>query len=381
MLDTKHSNAGVIEIVRIVIFSAITPLALLVAPVLTGQLMAQFALSPDQVGTYFLFELGGLSLATIPALWWTRRWEPKQIAMVAALIFICGNVASVFADHLHLLYMVRLITAMAGGALMILCLNAAAASPNSDRMFGFWVTGQLVLGAMGLALLPRLFQIFGLDAFFVLTALLMALAFPLVFGFAPRRQPDDSRPSPAVFNPVPIIIAMVILTLYYLAVSGSWSFMTLVAQRASIAELQASDQVATASLFGIAGAVAAALLGGRVPRTLVLFAGFVVLISSMLLLSWKAATCFFVAVCLFKFAWTFALPAILAVIGDHNADASAMSWSNLVIGSSSAVAPAIAGALIAWRGSSAMLLVEALVAGASFLLVMALHRRARPGSD
>ena len=72
------------KVARIVAFSAIVPLALLVAPVLTTQLIAERGLTPADVGDYFLFELGGISLASLPALWWLRRVAARQIAPGAA---------------------------------------------------------------------------------------------------------------------------------------------------------------------------------------------------------------------------------------------------------------------------------------------------------
>ena len=82
------------QTIRIVAFSAIVPLALLVAPILTGQLIAEYGLKPENVGTYFLFELGGISLASLPALWWMRRFSSRDIAVTAAAVFVLGNLAA-----------------------------------------------------------------------------------------------------------------------------------------------------------------------------------------------------------------------------------------------------------------------------------------------
>ena len=215
MTQKQLPKSGLIALARIVILSAITPLALLVAPILTVQLMAEFGLKPDQAGSYFLFELGGLSLASLPALWWMRRWPASSIGMVAACVFIVGNIASVFAVSFAVLCAIRLITAVAGGALMILSLSAAATMANSDRVFGYWVSGQLILGAIGLALLPRLFQTFGLDAFYGLIAILMALALPLARSFTPLVGSVDNKLPVERLRLGIIVFAMTILALFY----------------------------------------------------------------------------------------------------------------------------------------------------------------------
>lgn len=367
---------GGMQLLRIVLFSAIVPLGLLVAPVLTGQLMEQYGLGPEEVGTYFLFELGGISLASLPALWWMRRWNSRQIAVVAAILFIAGNILSVLAGSVPLLLASRLLTGLAGGALMLLCLNAAAQSANSDRVFGFWVAGQLVLGAIGLALLPRLFEPYGLKAFFILTGVLMAVCLPLAFGFdAPTIRPRDRSAGKATFAVV--IAAMAGLTLFYLAIGGSWSFMTVIGEALGIERLAAADIVATSSLLGIAGAFAASALAGRISRMAMLVSGFGLLLIALLLLLTGSAVVFTLAACMFKFAWTFVLPAMLAAIGDRDPDGSIMSWSNLVIGLSNAIGPIIAGNVLGLWGQDAMILIETLFAVAAFLVIAALDQGGR----
>lgn len=375
MTETMLPRSGLAALARIVVLSAITPLALLAAPALTVQLMAEFALKADQAGVYFLFELGGLSLASLPALWWMRRWPPGAIGLVAACCFIAGNIASVFAGGFAVLCVIRLATAIAGGALMILSLSAAAAMANSDRVFGYWVSGQLILGALALALLPRLFHVFGLDAFFVLLAVLMALALPLARGFAPLPGAAMARATGRGPRLGIVVLAMAILALYYLAVGGTWSFMTVIATGAGIEAMHSADVVAAASIFGTAGALLSAWLGGRIPRAAILLGGYGLLTLAIVLLSWNAAVWFVVAACLFKFAWTFALPPILAVIGDTDKSGAVMSWSNLVIGGANAVAPIIAGHLLEAWGAPRMLVAEAAVTAASCGLVMMMHSR------
>lgn len=371
-----------LAVLRIVLFSAITPLALLVSPVLTGQLIRQYGLAPNQAGTYFLFELGGLSLASLPALWWMRRYPPRRVALVAAILFIIANLVSALVVSLPLLYAVRLLAALAGGTLMVLCMSMAARNSRSDRIFGLWVMGQLVLGAIGLALLPRLFAVFGLPAFFILAAALMAAVLPLAAGFPdlpmPRRSESAIPPGTKTGPGWPVVmIAMVALCSYYIAIGGSWSFMTVIGQMAGVDSLRAADTVAVASLFGIAGAGGASLLGGRLPRWSLLVTGFAILAGALLLLAVFPAAAFLPAAILFKFAWTFALPPVLAVIGDQDTDGAIMSWSNLVIGAGNVLGPMAGGWMLGRYGSSLMLGAEISFVGLSFLLMLVLVLRSK----
>lgn len=341
-------------VARVVGFAAVVPLALLVAPLLTGQLIVQRGLSPAQTGVYFLFELGGISLASLPALWWTRRWSGGQIATVAALVFIAGNLLSMGVAGFAALLAVRLVTALAGGALMILSMNAAAASANRDRLFALWIGGQLVLAAIALTLLPRLFAAWGLGAYYAGMALVMALLLPLAPGFAVAApvRPRAGGGNGAVF---PALAMLAVLT-FYVGLGGCWAFVSVIAGRAGLAVQPVADRLALASLLGIAGASAAAALGGRVARRLVLPTGYGLLIVAVALLGLRLDLARFAgAVCLFKFGWTFALPFVLGAIATRDRTGSIMAAVNLVIGTGTSLGPVIAGLVLERAGIGPML--------------------------
>lgn len=367
-IGTAQENRA--TIVRVVVFSAIVPLALLVAPILTTQLIAERGLSPAEVGDYFLFELGGISLASLPALWWMRRFGSRQIAPVAAIIFIAGNLLSIAAPALPLLFPARLVTALAGGALMLLCLNAAGAAPNRDRVFGWWISGQLVLGAIGLSLLPRLFASFGLNAFYLLLAAMMAAALPLTFRFDAPTIAD--APSAGKGNAFLLpAIAMIAVFAFYVGLGGSWAFMSVIAAQSGLKPLPVADTIAIASLLGIAGALLATFLGGRTSRGRFLIGGYALLFAAVLMLLGRLSlTGFTGAAYAFKFSWTFTLPFILAAIASRDRSGGIMAWINLVIGFGTSIGPVITGRIFESAGAAAMLIFCAAMIGFSLILLL-----------
>lgn len=369
------------KVARVVIFSAIVPLALLVAPVLTTQLIAERGLSPGNVGYYFLCELGGISAASLPALWWMRRFTSRRIAPVAAIVFILGNLLSMIVPGIVLLFAARLVTGLAGGALMLLCLNAAGAAPNRDRVFGWWISGQLVLGAIGLSLLPRLFTAFGLNAFYLLLAAMMAAALPLAFRFdAPTIDPaprSRAGPNGALLLPV---VAMIAVFAFYIGLGGSWAFMSVIAERSGLKPLPVADTIAVASLLGIAGALLATFLGGRAKRVLALFVGYALLFTAVLmLLGHLSMTAFAGAAYAFKFSWTFTLPFILAAIASRDRSGGIMAWINLVIGFGTSIGPVITGRILEGAGAPTMLVFCAAMIAGSFVLLFLIELGAVSG--
>ncbi|HTR07480.1 MAG TPA: MFS transporter [Paraburkholderia sp.] len=361
-------------LLSLVVFAAITPLLLLVAPAVAAQLGAQLGLSASQIGSYFFVELGAFSCATLPALLWLGRVDARRVAAVAAAVFCAGNFATAllmpgFAGLLAL----RTITALGGGTLMVLCMTSAATSANRDRVYGLWVVGQLVAGALGLFVLPGVFAAFGLRALYVALGVLGLCAAPLVRGFDPalgcasRTQANVDAAHGASAGAVAsatLVIAGVLA--FYVAIGGVWTFASKAATLAGLDTASAGEVLALASVMGIVGAACASMIGGRVARYAMLLAGYAILAGALAALATHpGAAGFCAAVFAFKFAWTFVLPFILAAAAKRDRSGRLVASLNFVIGAGLAAGPLIAGVLLDAGASLA-----ALFAGAATICVL-----------
>lgn len=364
----------------IVGFAAIVPAVLMMAPAVASQLASQLQLGPVDIGNLFSAELGAMSLATLPALFWLPRVNWRSAAWLAVAIFIIANLLSATTINYPLLLALRFVSALAGGSLMILCLSAAATLPNPDRAYGLWVMGQLALGAVGLMVMPTLFAHFGIAACYVGLALLMALCAPLARCFPQRQQ--NARPASAPTASGPrrgrATLGIIATLAFYISLSGVWTFVGQIARQSGIDAQQSGTIFAIATLLGVAGAGSASLIGRRLPRARLLLAGFAMMMAAMLLLLNNPALARFAsAALLFKFSWTFILPFILATLADIDHSGKLMNATNLVIGGGLAIGPALAGQLIAANGGSLhlLLLLATLVAALSLALLLSLQQR------
>ncbi|WP_265533384.1 MFS transporter [Pseudomonas saponiphila] len=371
---TSHLNHPPLGLLAaIVLFAAITPAVLLMAPAIAAQLASQWQLSPTRIGDLFSAELGAMSLATLPAIWWLKHIDWRRAALCSALLFIVANLLSMLAHDYSLLLMARFGSALAGGSLMIICLASAAASPTPSRAYGFWVMGQLVLGAIGLSLLPMLFQRFGLGACYLILALLMTLCLPLVrcFPAGAAGPGSDAPPAPAISRLKAGLGILGILT-FYISLSGVWTFIGAIGSQSGLSAQTNGDILAIATLMGIVGALCATLFGDRLPRGVLLVLGYGLMAGSvLLLLDQPRLARFALAALVFKFTWTFILPLILARMAEMDRSGRLMNASNLVISAGLAIGPTLAGRLIESSGGfQGLLLGGALLTLASLALVL-----------
>lgn len=338
-----------LRLLAIVLFAAIVPCVLMTAPAVAMQYATQLGLGPARIGQLFSAELAAMSLATLPAYYWQSRWDWRQVARSAALLFILANLACVWSTDYGTLMALRATSALAGGTLMVVCIASAASSPQADRVYGLWVTGQLILGAVGLWLLPPLFASFGLQALYLGMALLMLLLLPMAGAFpagaASKTQAPDERATTR--TRLPGLLGLLAVLLFYVGLSAVWTFIGSIASAAAIDPASSGRILSIATLLGIAGSLSATLIGPRWPRGMLLLLGYGLMAAAVcLLLGAPQVARFAIAALLFKYTWTFVLPFILACLADLDQRGRLMNSANLVIGGGLALGPALAGPML-----------------------------------
>lgn len=363
----------------IVAIAAVAPGVLMVAPAVAIQLAAQWQLSSAQTGYLFSCELGAMSCATLPAWWWISRCSWRRVAWTAALIFLCGNLLSAATGSFYWLLPCRFMSALAGGTLMILCMNAAAGTAVPARAFSLWVLGQLLLGAIGLMVLPSLFAHFGLMAAYVLLALLILCCLPLL-NQLPAGLPSRVSTAPVRALPGQTLLALLAVLLFYTGQSATWTFSGTLATLAGLNSIESGQCLAVATLFGMIGAVVAGLLSAQSHKAVLLLSGYGLLIASIVLFSSSPrAIRFSLAAILFEFSWTAVLPFILFHIARLDTGGKLMSSVNLVTGAGLAAGPTLAGQLLARSETPAAMLAAAVIAEclSAGLLLLCVWRQAR----
>lgn len=380
-LDRDNLYRSRVLTVAIVAFAAIAPAVLMAAPAIAAQLGQQLQIGPARIGNLFSAELGAMSLATLPAYWWLPRLGWRGVALLAGLVFIAGNVASALVDSYYGLMTWRVVSAFAGGTLMVLCISSAAHLVNKDRVYGLWVLGQLVIGALGLWLLPGLFERHGLAVGYWLLAGWMTLFLPLVRAF-PRRplapmRSADARPLPRL----EFVLGVLAVLAFYIGLSAVWTFIGGIAADAGLAPAASGEVLSMATLLGIAGAACATLIGNRGSRPALLVIGYLLMIAAICLLYGSPAMSRFIAAALlFKFTWTLVLPYILATLAELDDTGRLMNTINLVIGGGLALGPALAGRMIETSGGFDRLTMGAAgIVALSLLLILIVQRRVSAG--
>ena len=135
--------------------------------------------------------------------------------------------------------------------------------------------------------------------------------------------------------------------LFYVGLSAVWTFIGSIAAAADIDAPSSGQILSIATVLGILGSLCATLIGARWSRRVPLLGGYAVMAAAVVLLMGSPEIGrFAVAALLFKYAWTFVLPFILATLASFDQRGRLMSTVNLVIGGGLALGPMLAGPIL-----------------------------------
>ncbi len=357
-------------------FAAITATALLAAPAIAAQLASEFRLLPSQIGLYFAVEQGGMCLAALPAMWWLKHVSWRRAAGVAMGIFMLANLLSARTHGMAWLLPLRGVSALSGGSLMVLSMTLASRSSERERLFGLWTLGQLVVGALLLFFLPRLFARFGLSFLYLLLAGLMAAAIPLLAQLPPAVVAAPSHDSGRRMQARTAVQGLGGVFLYYLGFGGVWPFMAAIAKLGGATAVDSGSALALASLFGVGGAFLATVLARRGGQFALVVGYGAQALALFVLLHEPSVLRFAIAGCLLKGGSNFSLPFILGRVASLDVTGRLMALTNIAIGGGLATGPLVAGVVVERLGGPNALIGSAVFDVAASALLIVLLKRA-----
>ena len=369
------------RVALIVLFSSVVGALLLMAPAVASQLQLQLGLNPSQTGDLFSAELGAMSFASIPAMWWMRKFNIRTMSTIFGTVFIVGNISSAYIGEYGTLLAIRFCTSLAGGSLMVLCMSLAAQTKDRNRVYGLWVMGQLSFGAIGLAVLPHFFDTFGIGIVYWVLAILMIVALPLV-RFLPQRNIAADHISDEQTGPTPkyvlrAALGLVAVLAFYISLSGIWTFVGGIAGASLIGTETSSVILSIATVLGIAGSALATVLGDRPNTRTNLLVGYLAMTLSVALLAGMPGLLRFAAAALlFKFTWTFILPYIMSTLSGLDRSGRLVNLANIAIGGGFALGPFMGGRLVESAGGYGTLITVS-VTGLLLSLILILAAQPR----
>ena len=329
----------------IVLLGAFGAAVLLEAPVLVGALVSQLGFTETQAGYLMSADLGGMGLASLPALWWVRHVNWRTVARIAMICIIAGNIGTVFVTEFEIFFLLRLFTGTCAGTCMVLCVVSIHLMKDPDRVFGFLIMGNLLFQTISIMVLSRLLPIFGIGFAYITIAVAM-----LIFLFFVKYLPAQGKHVIKSRNDLSVehwrlfwaVLGLLAMLVYYIGVTGVWAYIERIGDNAGFSGARIGTALAISSLLGLAGAGLAAALTSKFGRMFPIIVGhFLTFLGIALLTTSLTYFEYLVAACMFNFAWNFVLPYMLACIASADNTGRLVASTNGFVGIGLAIGPAV----------------------------------------
>ena len=382
--DAQFDVNRPVTIVTLVLHASFAAFVLLTAPALVGAFITELQLTPQQAGYIISADMAGMGFATIPALFWLKRINWRKVAFASLLSSAFCHLLSAGAESYESLLAVRLFAGLFAGTSMSVCLASIGLTLHKERNFGFWVTGQLILGSAGLALMPHVIPQWGVKSVYLCAAASFVLLSALV-KFLPQSSVDQSQgseDSKVEMNRhwlTLCVLGVAAIYCFYVALSGVWAYMERIGDASDMSAESLGYYLSIASLAGIAGAISASCLGERWGRNKPVTLGFIsILIALILLLGTVQPVRYLLAASAFKYAWSFILPFMLAALSALDRSGRVIVITNIFIGGGLATGPALAANLISGENYGAVICfgIAGMMLSFFFVLPLLVSRRA-----
>ncbi|MDB4511888.1 MFS transporter [Arenicella sp.] len=325
------------------ISSAILNPALTLAPVLLGGMIDISGLSANAAVMIISTELAATAIAFIPALWWVAKISWRKIATISLLAVTLGNFTSAFSDTVVSLLLVRALTGIFEGTLLILYLLVLAQATKTERMFGSKLAIQMLVVVMGLFLIPYMIALWGLaSVYFGLTILTTTLVFavnllPDRIERKVSRARIDAQIKLAGFG------CLFLLLIFAAGINMVWTYLERIGASYGLAFETIGEILATGVLIAIIGGLGCAAVGKRYGRLVPLCCALLIGILGCGLLLRGASLEYFVAgVLMIAVARVIPLPYLFGCLAVLDVNKRLTILSHVVLSLGMAAGPALA---------------------------------------
>ncbi len=309
-----------ISIISAIIIGVIGPSVFIVQPGFVQGLVAYLQFSDQDAGYVMMAEMSGIALSTIALIYYTTRVDWHKLLYIGALIMVVGNLFSIVVHDFTALMGLRFVVGMASGILISLSFTTVGLTRKVDFNFGLYIAAVLAYGAIGLLVMPNIFDIGGITALYIFFAAVAAIAFPFIRHLPHRGQNVTEHAPDAIDLPTPFrTLALLAMLAYFLAQGIVWAYLFLIGIAGNLSEYNVAYALMLCQFFGIAGALTTTFLGNRWGRAIPLSLGIIAGLLSLTIL--RGEMTFFIfalGVCIFNYTWNVVHPYLLAAMASFD---------------------------------------------------------------
>lgn len=354
-------------------------LVLLFLPVYLEVVGINLSLTDQQIGWLASTDSIGLALATFVFSVFIKKLNFRKVLLVGVIITVAGNLLSALTQDFLVLCFIRSITGLGEGLIVAVGISAIGMTNNPNRWFGFYTAAIVVVQAIGLALVPIIYDQLSLSGVFIAMALFYLVPL-IVIKLLPRESDDykaekGSKTSQNIQPSKLLNLGLVGLLFYYMSIGGVWTYMSLMGTSADLTLSFVSQALAIAMFAGLLGALFFAFIGEHGKHTGLLFISLLMMALSLWVLNKGLTdTRYLASLCVFSFFWSISGARLFAVISDVDHSGKYISAAQTVVGVGYILGPILASTLVNTSSYSDVIMMGTVLFSLSFIFILPLSR-------
>ncbi len=355
-------------------------------PLLVGSMAESLGFSNQQLGWLASSDMGGLFVGSVLTSFLVTRINRRFLAAAGLFLVILGNFISTQSPDLLPLMLSRFCAGIGAGVCYSTCTASLAGSHNSARTFSILLFVLVVMNAFIFYIFPIIdgkWGVNGLFIFYLLEAVPILLVLPLLPRYCHEETDEvvieSETGSPETCLHIPEILPRLCLAAvfsFYILVGAYWAFIERAGVAVNISTDFISGTLTWGQIFSISGTVLAVWLARRFGQSKPLLFALMIMVLTMLILAWRVDNITFVfSVFSFSFFWIFIDVFQLGTLSniDHSGRYAALVPA--CQGVAQAMAPSMAGMLLAYQlGYSAVMVMCALAAALALCIYIYVYR-------
>lgn len=328
------------------------PQTVIVLPGFIQGLVKYVCFSDKQAGFIASAELWGMTAAVIAITFLVGRLNWRRVFVIALFLIVIGNLISIFISDFYTFCVIRFLTGIGGGAIVVLSYAILGLTTKADRNFGLGIMFVLVYGAVVFPLMPLVYNAVGMTGVLLFFASVALIALPFV-----RYMPTSGEEHLEIdINAINIdwsrkSMALATMLFYFIANFAVWSYFFRMGVNAGLSEQEVGNGLSASQFLGIAGAFTAAVVGARFGRSLPLSLGIIGgAIPLLFLFSPISAFTYAVIASAYQFAWNMTHPYLLAAMASFDPTGKMVVYATCMQFIGVSIGPAI-GAMVISTGN------------------------------
>ena len=321
--------------------------AFLIMPVVLGASVTKLQLDESNVGYLASMLMVGSVVSAVSALYWARSINWRVAARTALVIQGTGLVLTTQFDEFAAVAGLFILVSLGGGATYSLALTILSDHVESERLFGYSITGQVAFQVVGLMLLEHFTSPGGFDRLMMGLGAMVGLGLVLTVWLPSRGKTVRALSAVSVFRQGRATSALFGCLFFFLNIGVVWAYIERIGQGAGYEPSQLGTALAIGVSVGMLGALTASWQANRLGRLVPLALATVGTIASIAFLRVDVSLIVFViAVAVYNFFWNYSLTYQYAVVAAADESGRCVAVAPAFHAAGAAIGPAVAASLV-----------------------------------